>query len=949
MDRGEGKIEVQLIGPPSVRLDGKKVKFPYQKVEGLFYYICVNKEITRSQAMGVLWADCSEDAARKNLRDAIYNIKKILGPDILNVEGNTRIILNRERNIQIDIEQIKKETILENWKGEFLQLFFVKNCYEFEEWVQKEREEQKRNYVKILQLRIMRQRTGQDLDFLEKSGHVLLQNEIMDEDLYRSIMKKLAEAGKYTEAIELYQNLKSFLEREVEAEPEEETRILFEEISDIKNRLKFSETEMGEYFFGRSDIILNIYSGICSKEGKIARNPCSFLITGEPGIGKTMLLRQIQKMLQESEYLIFTWNCFETEEELYLMPWYGIMAKVDEYCREKGLDVESPTDILVNSTSSDVQFCMTKFEILTESVFRYLTKYFQDKKIILFIDDMQWMDSMSIRLMSNLLFRMTQGNLIIIASCRDEDGEELRSFKIPLIGRGILKEITLKPFTFEETREIISEMGSKIEGNEILSKTLYEKTQGNPLFFMESLCLFEKGEEERFTERLSNVIQSRLLTLSKTERTMLDVLSIFSLPVTVHEINQIFDMQEMKLLDILEALSDKKLIYEKLDNGKIHFAFRHQIIREYVYSCIPTEKRKIYHIYIARFYEKVYEEDKKLDTCSLALYHYEQCGDIYKSYWYKVEYLEFFYKITYDLYPMLARKAVFSNNIDGYSAEKDELANLAEEIRTLQKKDEKMTPIRMRIEYLLGRYEMFVADCDRGKRFIEKSLELATELGDRDYMFYNYLQLILYGELTGKNGFMQETIEKCVIFMKDCTHHHLEEECMLLRYRGSCKMKNGEYQGAETLYREAIQRLDLQDKRNDKYQKELSACYHSMGMCYIQQEKWQEAGEYLEKAIESGRKYNISGETGVFYLDSSFILYHMKNYDMAEEHAIKAQKCFEQVGSLWGEAKVELCLALIYEARGLLEEGQEHRKNSEKLAKKLDSKFLKDELKRMEK
>ncbi len=57
-----------------------------------------------------------------------------------------------------------------------------------------------------------------------------------------------------------------------------------------------------------------------------------------------------------------------------------------------------------------------------------------------------------------------------------------------------------------------------------------------------------------------------------------------------------------------------------------------------------------------------------------------------------------------DFYPMLARKAVFSGNIDGFSAKEDELVELAEEIRALQETDSGMTPIRMRVEYLLGRY-----------------------------------------------------------------------------------------------------------------------------------------------------------------------------------------------------------------------------------------------------
>lgn len=945
----EGKVEVHLMGTPVVLLDGEKVSFPYQKAEGLFYYLCVNNHITRSRAISVLWADCSEEAARKNLRDAVYNIRRTLGRDILIMEGNTGIILNRERNITIDIECSTKENLLKNGREEFLQFFFVKNCYEFEAWIESERVERRRNYMKALHLKIMGLKAGQELNFLEESGRIFLQNEVMDEEIYRNVMKKLAEAGKHLTAMELYQSLEAFLQKEVGSEPEEETQLLFAEISGMRNSLNSTESGPGEYFFGRTDILYDIYSEICGKEENVRRNYHSFLITGESGVGKSMLLERVKKMVKNSEYLIFDWTCCATEKELYLMPWHGIMSKVNEYCEKNGLEVESPTNILLNQNGEDAQFFMTRFEILTETVFRYLTKYFRDKKILLFIDDIQWMDPMSMRLMSNLLFRMGNGRFIVIASCREDAGEHIRNLKVPLIGRGILKEINLKPFTLAETRKIISDMGSDLEKDLVLSDSIYEKTQGNPLFFMESLHLFEKGDQQgTFTDKMSNVIQGRLLGLSKDERTVLDVISIFSLPVMLCEMNYILEMEDLQLSEILKLLVEKKFICEKLSRGEVSYTFRHQIIREYVYNCLMMEKKKIYHNSIAHFYEEQYREAKDLDTCSLVIYHYEQCGDVYKIYWYKVEYLEAFYRITYDLYPVLARKAVFSRNIDGCYAQEDELVKLAEEIRSVQKKNSRITPILMRVEYLLGRYEMFVADCDKGRECIEKSLKIARELQDRDYMFYNYLQLILYGDLTGQNEFMQDAIETCVNFMKDCTHHHPEEECMLLRYRGMCKVKKGEYQEAEMLYQEAIRRLELEEGKDEKSLKELAACYHNMGNSCILQGEWKEAHRYLELAIETGKRYRISGETGVFYLDMGYVLYHMGEYDKAEEYVLKAKDCFIHVKSLWGEAKVELCSALILEAKGLTEEAQNHRSNSEKLAEKMDSPFLREELEKME-
>lgn len=48
--------------------------------------------------------------------------------------------------------------------------------------------------------------------------------------------------------MEIFQSLKTFLEKEVEEPPEEETQELYEKISDMKNRLKRRPEERGEYF-----------------------------------------------------------------------------------------------------------------------------------------------------------------------------------------------------------------------------------------------------------------------------------------------------------------------------------------------------------------------------------------------------------------------------------------------------------------------------------------------------------------------------------------------------------------------------------------------------------------------------------------------------------------------------------------------------------------------------
>lgn len=128
-------ISVHLLGRPYVEVDGERVNFPYKKAEGFFYYLCVKKTATREEIIYVLWGADNENVGRKNLREAVYQIKKLLGKEILVTAGHTSISLNPECMPDIDWDHISEENILENEEEGFLSHFMIKNSYEYEEWI----------------------------------------------------------------------------------------------------------------------------------------------------------------------------------------------------------------------------------------------------------------------------------------------------------------------------------------------------------------------------------------------------------------------------------------------------------------------------------------------------------------------------------------------------------------------------------------------------------------------------------------------------------------------------------------------------------------------------------------------------------------------------------------------------------------------------------------------
>ena len=141
-------ISVHLLGRPYVEVDGERVNFPYKKAEGFFYYLCVKKTATREEIIYVLWGADNENVGRKNLREAVYQIKKLLGKEILVTAGHTSISLNPDCMPDIDWDHISAENILENEEEGFLSHFMIKNSYEYEEWITSMQEQYNQAFIK---------------------------------------------------------------------------------------------------------------------------------------------------------------------------------------------------------------------------------------------------------------------------------------------------------------------------------------------------------------------------------------------------------------------------------------------------------------------------------------------------------------------------------------------------------------------------------------------------------------------------------------------------------------------------------------------------------------------------------------------------------------------------------------------------------------------------------
>ena len=84
-------LEIRILGQFDVRLDGKPVEMRSQPLRLLLAYLALNagQSIPREKIAGMLWPDTPDSAARKNLRNYVWQLRRLIGDRYLAADRNT--------------------------------------------------------------------------------------------------------------------------------------------------------------------------------------------------------------------------------------------------------------------------------------------------------------------------------------------------------------------------------------------------------------------------------------------------------------------------------------------------------------------------------------------------------------------------------------------------------------------------------------------------------------------------------------------------------------------------------------------------------------------------------------------------------------------------------------------------------------------------------------------
>jgi predicted ATPase len=268
------------------------------------------------------------------------------------------------------------------------------------------------------------------------------------------------------------------------------------------------------------------------------------------------------------------------------------------------------------------------------------------KSLVLYFEDIQWIDSESADLLAYLLDGLHEVPVMFIFEARSEKNVTNQ------ICRQILKRshhrIDLEVLTEKNARKLVRYLMNVRKPPRSFITHVVHKSQGNPFYIEELIHSFiDSGMFKRtaniwrltkdiasseIPDTIEAIIQSRIDQLSSTEKVILNKASVIGMK---------FPFQVLKAMNgtipvrnILDMLEYKDFIRKVVDHGSPdRYTFKHGLVQSVAYAKLPLKQKAMLHRKAAHCYELMFK--KKLDDYyEIIAYHLHQGANLKKAYKY---------------------------------------------------------------------------------------------------------------------------------------------------------------------------------------------------------------------------------------------------------------------------------------------------------------------------
>ena len=383
-------------------------------------------------------------------------------------------------------------------------------------------------------------------------------------------------------------------------------------------------------------------------------------VFAEPGIGKSRLLHEFGRRIgKDSAFL--TSSCSPDSQQTPFLPFIEVVRgsfrlstraaetevaqKLELGLTGLGLHTTRNLGLLLHPLGLKVpEGALTGLDgVLIGLRTRELLQQFLEARcrlspVVLVIEDLHWLDSVSEELLGKFIDSEAKLRLLVLTTRRPE-------YRPPWLGRSIVTALRLEPLPLGDVRRLVQTRLGVESLPDALARQLTEKAEGNPLFAEEIVSFltehgivraapgkldFDAGAvRTALPASVQSMLTARIDRLAPRDRAILQAAAV---------IGRQFDPELLASVTGESAIDAQLATMQTLDliypeNRSSGFVFKHALVRDALYQSLLGDPRKALHAKIAEEIERR-SSNRLAEVAEVLAHHFAQTDDASKAFVY---------------------------------------------------------------------------------------------------------------------------------------------------------------------------------------------------------------------------------------------------------------------------------------------------------------------------
>lgn len=677
------RLDIKLLGPVRVELDGAPLVVDTRKAIALLAYLAVTQRPTTREAVAaLLWPESGDADARGAFRRTLSVLHSALGGVGLVVDRRT-VELSPDAAVdlwrfQAAIARVRGhghgpdappcpaclgelDAAVALDRGEFMAGFALRDCETFDEWHAEVADAHRRDLIGVLE-RLARGRVaGEAWDAAVAAGRRWLDLDPLHEPAHRLLMAALAGCGEPAAALRQYRDCVRVLDRELGVAPLAETTALAEAIRDGRiappsgraadppaapaaagRAMTPTHGPRTGPMVGRADELGALLEGLRAPgpDGRL------LVVEGEAGIGKTRLGAALAEEARAGGGTVLAVEVPGGETSIAFGPVGELIraglrrpdaaAQLRAVPRDRLREVArlAPLPDVVPApgpTALEDPFGRARLLDAIADVLGALAK--GPSRGLLWFDDLHRADASTFELVAYLVHRLRERPIAVLITWRPE--ELAHGARERIVGAaerdGLVTRVDLRRLDETEVAALATAtLGRTVDRGE--AHVLFEHSEGLPLYVAEALAAPDRPVDQ-MPDGVVALIEARIDATSEIARQILSAAAVIGRSFDLGSVGAASGRTAEETVDGLDELVRRGLVREAglSDLGDLRYDFTHGRLRDVTYDRLSLARRRLLHGRVAEALERGSVAVSPIGHWSLIAHHETLAGRTSKA------------------------------------------------------------------------------------------------------------------------------------------------------------------------------------------------------------------------------------------------------------------------------------------------------------------------------